>query len=117
MLCGSARCCLSTDRCCPRSIARHACTGGSLIDPQEGELFSPTQYRPDEDACCEHGGYCYPAKDIKLIGSIRTPPDASVAIGDAADAYQGVTTSCELLEDDRAAIVAAGAQDLLRDCR
>ncbi len=84
---------------------------------RRGELFSPTQYRPDEDAYCEHGGYCYPAKDIKLIGSIRTPPDAGMVTGDASDAYQGITTSCELLEDDRTAVVAAGAQDLLRDCR
>ncbi len=84
---------------------------------RRGELFSPTQYRPDEDAYCEHGGYCYPAKDIKLIGSIRTPPDAGMATGDETGAYQGVTTSCELLEDDPTAVVASGAQDLLRDCR
>jgi hypothetical protein len=85
---------------------------------RKGELFSPTQYRPDEDAYCEHGGYCYPAGDIKLLGSIRTAPDPSSATGDKdVDAYQGVTTSCELLEDDRATIVAAGASELFRDCR
>ena len=85
---------------------------------RKGELFSPTQYRPDEDAYCEHGGYCYPAKDIKLLGSIRTAPDTSYATGDKdVDVYQGVTTSCEMLEEDRANIVAVGAQDLFRDCR
>ena len=41
---------------------------------KKGELFNITQYRPKEGLYCGHGDYCYPSKDIKLLGSVLTGP-------------------------------------------
>lgn len=85
---------------------------------KKGELLQAiTQYRPDEGTYCEHGGYCYPAKDIKLLGSILTGAyNAGYKAGDETDLWQGVSTSCELILADRKNIIAANAHDMLKDC-
>jgi hypothetical protein len=85
---------------------------------RKGELVKGiTQYRPDEKTYCEHGGYCYPAKDIKLLGSILTEPyGATPKAGDETDLWQGVSTSRELILADRANIINAHAQEMLQDC-
>lgn len=85
---------------------------------KKGELLeSITQYRPDEGTYCQHGGYCYPVKDVKLLGSILTGPyDSSYKAGDETDLWQGVSTSCELILADRKNIIAANAHDMLKDC-
>jgi hypothetical protein len=86
---------------------------------KKGELLeSITQYRPDEGAYCQHGGYCYSAEDVKLLGSVLTGPyNADYKAGDESDAWQGVASSCELILADRANIIEANAQEMLRDCR
>lgn len=83
---------------------------------RKGELLSPTQYRPDEESYCEHGGYCYPAKDFKLLGSIFIGRSGDYKSGDETDNYQGLSTSCELIFADRENIIAAGKQELFKDC-
>jgi hypothetical protein len=85
---------------------------------KKGELLTAiTQYRPDERTYCEHGGYCYPAKDVKLLGSIITGPyNADYKAGDESDLWQGVSTSCELILADRTNIITANAQEMLKDC-
>jgi hypothetical protein len=83
----------------------------------KGELFTGiTQYRPDEGTYCAHGGYCYSAKDVKLLGSILTGPYTDQKAGDETDLWQGVSTSCELILADRINIVKAKAQEMLVDC-
>ncbi len=86
---------------------------------KKGELLTAiTQYRPDEGTYCQHGGSCLPAKDVKLLGSILTGPDTGeYKVGDESDLWQGVSTSCELILADRANIIEAKAQEMLRDCR
>ena len=85
---------------------------------KKGELLkSITQYRPDEGTYCEHGGYCYPAKDVKLLGSVLTGPDtAGYKAGDETDLWQGVSTSCEFILADRTNIIEANAQEMFKDC-
>jgi hypothetical protein len=84
---------------------------------KKGELFTGiTQYRPDEGTYCAHGGYCYSAKDVKLLGSILTGPYTDQKAGDETDLWQGVSTSCELILADRINIVKAKAQEMLVDC-
>jgi hypothetical protein len=85
---------------------------------KKGELLTAiTQYRPNEDVFCEHGGYCYPAKKVRLLGSILTGPyNGAYKSGDETDAWQSVSTSCELILKDYRNIVAANAQVLLEGC-
>ena len=85
---------------------------------KKGELLdNMTQYRPKERLYCGHGGYCYPSKDIKLLGSVLTGPyNGDKKLGDESDSWQGVGTSCELILADKANIVKAGAQKLFTDC-
>jgi hypothetical protein len=76
---------------------------------KKGELLTAiTQYRPDEGTYCEHVGYCYPAKDVKLLGSILTGPYTDQKAGDETE---GVGTSCELILADRINIIKANARD------
>lgn len=81
-------------------------------------LMAITQYWPGEGTYCEKGGYCYPAKDIKLLGStiIRRNLHAPATAEDT-EAMHEVTSSCELMLADRKAIHAANAQDMLEGCR
>jgi hypothetical protein len=84
---------------------------------KKGELFtSITQYRPDEGTYCGHGGYCYPAKDVKLLGSVLTGPYTTEKAGDETDLWQGVGTSCELILADRVNIIIANAQEMFTGC-
>jgi len=84
---------------------------------KQGALFNITQYRPKEGLYCGHGSYCYPSKDIKLLGSVLTGPyNGDQKMGDETDAWQGVGASCELILADKANIIKAGAQTLLKDC-
>ena len=85
---------------------------------KKGQLLDNiTQYRPREGLYCSHGGYCYPAKDIKLLGSVLTGPyNGDQKLGDASDSWQGVGASCELILADKVNIVNAGAQKLFTDC-
>ena len=84
---------------------------------KQGELFEGiTQYRPKEGLYCGHGAGCYPSKDIKLLGSVLTGPYSDEKAGDETDLWQGVGTSCELILADKAEIIKAGAQKLLKDC-
>ena len=84
---------------------------------KKGDLFtSITQYRPDEGTYCAHGGYCYPAKDVKLLGSVLTGPYTTEKAGDETDLWQGVGTSCELILADRASITEAKAQEIFTGC-
>ena len=80
-------------------------------------LTAITQYRPNEDAFCEHGGYCYPAKSVKLLGSVLLGrSDDTYSNGDT-DSIQSVGTTCELIVADRKAIIEANAQSMFTDCR
>jgi hypothetical protein len=84
---------------------------------KKGELFNITQYRPREGLYCGHGSYCYPSKDIKLLGSVLTGPyNGNQKMGDETDLWQGVATSCELIIADKVSIIKAGAQKLFEDC-
>jgi hypothetical protein len=84
---------------------------------RKGELLTAiTQYRPDEGTYCEHGGYCYAAKDVKLLGSVLTGPYSNEKLGDESDLWQGVNTSCELILADSANIINANAQELFTGC-
>jgi hypothetical protein len=84
---------------------------------KKGELFNITQYRPKEGLYCGHGSYCYPSKDIKLLGSVLTGPyDGNQKMGDETDLWQGVNTSCELIIADKVNIIKAGGQSLFQDC-
>jgi len=83
---------------------------------RKGEIFTGiTQYRRDEGTYCAHGGYCYQAKNIKLLGSILTGPYGD-KVGDETDQTQGVETSCELILADRNNIIKAGAEEMLEGC-
>jgi hypothetical protein len=86
---------------------------------KKGQLLEGiTQYRPNEGMYCEHGGGCYPAKDVKLLGSVLTGPyDPDAKPGDDAYQWQAVESSCELILADRTNIVRANAQEMLRGCR
>lgn len=91
-----------------------------IPDPilKKGELLTIiTQYRQKEDLFCEHGGGCYPAKSIKLLGSVLTGPEPTVSGDDPGDVYQGVGSSCELILADRAAIMRSKAQAMFKGCR
>jgi hypothetical protein len=80
-------------------------------------LKAITQFRPDEGVYCEHGGYCYPAKNVKLLGSVLTGPyDSGYKSGDSSDSWQGVSSSCELILADRKNILVAKAGEMMRDC-
>jgi hypothetical protein len=84
---------------------------------KKGELLTAiTQYRPNEGIYCEHVGYCYPAKDVKLLGSVLTGPYTTEKAGDETDLWQGVHTSCELILADRINIIKANAQEMFKDC-
>ncbi|MGA8170851.1 MAG: hypothetical protein WB816_08480 [Methylocystis sp.] len=84
---------------------------------KKGEVINITQYRPKEGLYCGHGAGCSPSKDIMLLGSVLTGPDKDdPKTGDESDLWQGVDTSCELILADKAEIIKAGAQKLLRDC-
>jgi len=84
---------------------------------KKGELLTAiTQYRPDEGTYCEHVGYCYRAKDVKLLGSVLTGPYTNEKVGDETDLWQGVSTSCELILADRINIIKANAQEMFTDC-
>ncbi len=84
---------------------------------KKGELVDNiTQYRPKEGLYCGHGSGCFPSKDIKLLGSVLTGPYSDQKSGDDSDLWQGVGTSCELILADKANIVKAGAQQLMKDC-
>ena len=85
---------------------------------KKGELLTAiTQYRPSEGLYCEKGGYCYPSKNVRLLGSVRRGPyDTEYKSGDESDLWEGVSSSCELLLKDRSAIVAANAEQLLEGC-
>ena len=88
----------------------------ALEDPtsitKKGEILSAiTQFRPQENVYCEHGGYCHSAQDVKLLGSVLTGP-----YGDGSDDMQAVGTACELVLADRANILKAGATFLLNGC-
>jgi hypothetical protein len=87
---------------------------------RKGELLKDiTQYRPNEGTYCEHGGYCYPAKEVRLLGSILAGPynNDGYKEGDESDLWQRVSTSCELILADSKNIVAANAQEMFKDCR
>lgn len=85
---------------------------------KKGELLKfITQYQPAEGTYCEHGGYCYPAKDVKLLGSVLAGPDTGEnKAGGEADPWQGVSTACELIFADRTNIIEANAQEMFKDC-
>jgi hypothetical protein len=83
---------------------------------KKGELFHVTQYRPDEGTYCGHGDYCYPAKNIKLLGSVLTGPYSTEKTGDETDLWQGVGAYCELILADRINIIEANAQEMFTDC-
>jgi hypothetical protein len=84
---------------------------------KKGELFNITQFRPKESLYCGHGDYCYPSKDIKLLGSVLTGPyNGNQTMGDETDLWQGVGTSCELIIADKTNITKFGAKTLFKDC-
>jgi hypothetical protein len=91
---------------------------GPVSSLKKGALLrNITQYTPKEDFYCEHGGYCYPAKSIKLLGSIVIGRAGSpYSAGDETELYQDVGTTCELILADREAIIRADARDMLKDC-
>jgi hypothetical protein len=90
----------------------------SSILKQGALLTAITQYRENQGTYCDHGGYCYPAKDIKLLGSILTGPyDENAKPGDDTYSWQGVSASCETILADRKNIIAAKAQEMLKGCR
>lgn len=89
----------------------------SSILKQGSLLTAITQYRGNEGVYCEHGGYCYPARDIKLLGSILTGKyDDSAKPGDDTYSWQAVSASCETILADQKNIIAAKAQEMLRGC-
>jgi hypothetical protein len=99
------------------SIRDVAANGTAQAIMKKGELFtSITQYRPDEGTYCAHGGFCYPAKDVKLLGSVLIESYTTHKVGDETDLWQGVGTSCELILADRRNIIKANAQEMLDGC-
>jgi hypothetical protein len=89
----------------------------SSIMKQGALLTAIAQYRENEGTYCEHGGYCYPAKDIKLLGSILTGHyDDSAKPSDDSYSWKAVSASCETILADRKNIIAANAQAMLKDC-
>jgi hypothetical protein len=85
---------------------------------KQGSLLTAiTQYRKNEGTYCEHGGSCYPAKDIKLLGSVLTGPyDDGAKPGDDTYSWQAVSASCETILADRKSIMAVNAQAMLKGC-
>lgn len=82
---------------------------------KKGELLVGivTYDTKSETYCITHDGGCYPAHDVRLLGSALIGPYAPET-GDPT--LQGVETSCELMLADRVAIIKANAQEILRGC-
>ena len=87
------------------------------VGRNRGEILSYiTQYRPQEDLYCEKGGYCWPSKNIKLLGSILTGPLSEYKLGDASDNWQSVGSTCELILADQVNIIKFNATELFNRC-
>jgi hypothetical protein len=83
---------------------------------KKGELLVGivTYDEKSQSYCITHGGGCYPARDVMLLGSALTGPYNAE---DSDPTLQGVETSCDLMLADRANIIKANGEKILEGCR